>query len=36
MSEKNKNKSFTPKVPQKPNFQLWLIVAALTVLLELT
>jgi AFG3 family protein len=36
MSEKNKNKSFTPKVPQKPNFQLWLIVAAVTVLLGLT
>jgi len=36
MSEKNKNKSFTPKVPQKPNFQLWLIVAAVAVLLGLT
>jgi AFG3 family protein len=36
MSEKNKNKSFTPKAPQKPNFQLWLIVAAVTVLLGLT
>jgi len=34
MSDKNKN--FTPKVPQKPNFQLWLIVAAVTVLLGLT
>jgi cell division protease FtsH len=36
MSEKNKNKSFTPKAPQKPNFQLWIIVAAVTVLLGLT
>jgi cell division protease FtsH len=36
MSEKNKNKSLTPKVPQKPNFQLWLIVAAVAVLLGLT
>jgi cell division protease FtsH len=36
MSEKNKNKNFTPKIPQKPNFQLWLIVAAVTVLIGLT
>jgi cell division protease FtsH len=36
MSDKNKNKNFTPKVPQKPNFQLWLIVAAIAVLLGLT
>ena len=36
MSDKNKNKNFTPKVPQKPNFQLWLIVAAVMVLLGLT
>jgi cell division protease FtsH len=36
MSEKNKNKSFTPKAPQKPNFQLWLIIAAVMVLLGLT
>jgi cell division protease FtsH len=36
MSEKNKNKSFVPKAPQKPNFQLWLIVAAVLVLLGLT
>jgi cell division protease FtsH len=36
MSDKNKNKNFTPKVPQKPNFQLWLIVAAVAVLLGLT
>ena len=33
---KNKNKKFTPKAPQKPNFQLWLIVAAVLVLLGLT
>lgn len=36
MSEKNKNTNFTPKTPQKPNFQLWLIVAAVLVLLGLT
>ena len=36
MSEKNKKKSLSPKIPQKPNFQLWLIVAAVTVLLGLT
>jgi cell division protease FtsH len=36
MSETNKNKGFTPKAPQKPNFQLWIIVAAVTVLLGLT
>lgn len=36
MSEKNKNKNFTPKAPQKPNFQLWLIVVAVMVLLGLT
>ncbi len=36
MSDKNKNKNFTPKAPQKPNFQLWLIVAAVLVLLGLT
>ncbi len=36
MSEKNKNKNFTPKAPQKPNFQLWLIIAAVMVLLGLT
>ena len=36
MSEKIKNKNFTPKVPQKPNFQLWLIVAAVMVLVGLT
>ncbi|MDA0315228.1 MAG: ATP-dependent zinc metalloprotease FtsH [Bacteroidetes bacterium] len=32
----NNNKNLTPKVPQKPNFQLWLIVAAVMVLLGLT
>lgn len=36
MSEKNKNKSFVPKTPPKPNFQLWLIIAAVMVLLGLT
>jgi AFG3 family protein len=36
MSEKNKSKSFVPKTPQKPNFQLWLIIAAVAVLLGLT
>ena len=36
MSEKNKNKNFVPKAPQKPNFQLWLIIAAVLVLLGLT
>src|SRR5690606_41775181 len=32
MSEKNKNKTFIPKPPQKPNLQLWLIVTAVVVL----
>jgi len=37
MSDKNKNKKFVPKAPQqKPNFQIWLIVAAVVVLLGLT
>ncbi len=36
MSETNKNKRFTPKAPQKPNVQLWLIIAAVMVLLGLT
>ncbi len=36
MSEKNKSKNFVPKAPQKPNFQLWLIIAAVLVLLGLT
>ncbi|WP_339707824.1 ATP-dependent zinc metalloprotease FtsH [Algoriphagus aquimarinus] len=33
---KNKTKKFTPKTPQKPNFQLYLIIAAVAVLLGLT
>lgn len=33
---KNKTKKFTPKTPQKPNIQLWLIIAAVAVLLGLT
>lgn len=33
---KNKNKKFTPKTPQKSNFQLWLILAAVAVLIGLT
>ncbi|MDF2157166.1 ATP-dependent zinc metalloprotease FtsH [Algoriphagus sp. CAU 1675] len=36
MSENNKNKKFVPKPPQRPNFQLWLIVAAILVLIGLT
>ena len=36
MSEKNKNKNFVPKAPQKPNFQLWLIITAVLVLIGLT
>ncbi|SIN66583.1 ATP-dependent zinc metalloprotease FtsH [Algoriphagus halophilus] len=37
MSDKNKNKKLLPKTPQqKPNFQLWLIIAAVLVLLGLT
>ncbi|WP_200976261.1 ATP-dependent zinc metalloprotease FtsH [Echinicola sp. 20G] len=36
MSEKNKNKKFIPKPPQKPNFQLWLIVTAVIVLIGIT
>jgi AFG3 family protein len=36
MSEKNKNKGIIPKSPQKPNFQLWLIIVAVLVLLGLT
>ncbi len=36
MSDKNKTKNFVPKPPQKPNFQLWLIIAAVLVLLGLT
>lgn len=36
MSEKTKNKSFLPKTPQKPNFQLWLIITAVIVLIGVT
>lgn len=36
MSENNKSKKFVPKPPQKPNFQLWLIVVAVMVLIGLT
>ncbi len=36
MSEKNKNKKFIPKPPQKPNFQLWLIITAVIVLVGIT
>ncbi|MCS5490133.1 ATP-dependent zinc metalloprotease FtsH [Algoriphagus limi] len=36
MSETNKPKKFTPKPPQRPNFQLWLIVVAVLVLIGLT
>ncbi|GGF16203.1 ATP-dependent zinc metalloprotease FtsH [Echinicola rosea] len=36
MSDKNKNKKFIPKPPQKPNFQLWLIVTAVIVLIGIT
>ncbi|AMQ57724.1 ATP-dependent zinc metalloprotease FtsH [Algoriphagus sanaruensis] len=37
MSDKNSNnKNFVPKPPQKNNFQLWLIVAAVMVILGLT
>lgn len=38
MSEKNKNKNkkFIPKPPQKPNFQLWLIITAVIVLIGVT
>ncbi|MGY6742265.1 MAG: ATP-dependent zinc metalloprotease FtsH [Cecembia sp.] len=36
MSEKNKNKNFIPKTPQKPNFQLWLIITAVIVLIGIT
>ncbi|WP_143960566.1 ATP-dependent zinc metalloprotease FtsH [Litoribacter populi] len=33
MSDKNKNKKFIPKPPQRPNFQLWLIITAVIVLI---
>ncbi len=37
MSDTNKNKKkFVPKAPQKPNFQLWLIIVAVLVLVGLT
>lgn len=36
MSENNKNKKFIPKTPQKPNFQLWLILTAVIVLVGIT
>lgn len=36
MSETNKPKKFTPKPPQRPNFQLWLIIVAVLVLIGLT
>lgn len=36
MSEKNKNNKFIPKPPQKPNFQLWLIITAVIVLIGVT
>ena len=36
MAEKNKSKNLLPKAPQKPNFQLWLIIAAVLVLIGLT
>ena len=36
MSETKKNKNLSPKAPQKPNFQLWLIIVAVMVLLGLT
>ncbi|MDN3670184.1 ATP-dependent zinc metalloprotease FtsH [Echinicola jeungdonensis] len=36
MSDKNKNKKFIPKPPQKPNFQLWLIITAVIVLIGIT
>jgi AFG3 family protein len=33
MSDNNKNKKFIPKPPQRPNFQLWLIITAVIVLI---
>ncbi|AFL82820.1 membrane protease FtsH catalytic subunit [Belliella baltica DSM 15883] len=36
MSENNKSKKFIPKPPQKPNFQIWLIVTAVVVLIGVT
>lgn len=36
MSDNNKSKKFIPKPPQKPNFQLWLIITAVIVLIGVT
>ncbi|MBW3467085.1 ATP-dependent zinc metalloprotease FtsH [Arthrospiribacter ruber] len=36
MSDNKKTKKFIPKTPQKPNFQLWLIIAAVVVLVGIT
>ncbi len=36
MSDKNKSKKFVPKPPQKPNFQIWLIITAVIVLIGVT
>lgn len=36
MSEKNKSKKLLPKTPEKPNFQLWIIGAAVLVLISIT
>jgi AFG3 family protein len=36
MSDNQKNKKFIPKTPQKPNLQLWLIIAAVIVLVGIT
>lgn len=36
MSEKNKSKKLLPKTPDKPNFQLWIIGAAVLVLLGIS
>jgi AFG3 family protein len=35
-TNKNKSKNFLPKTPQKPNFQLWLIITAVIVLVGIT
>ncbi|MCC5937894.1 MAG: ATP-dependent zinc metalloprotease FtsH [Lunatimonas sp.] len=36
MSDNHKSKKFIPKPPQKPNFQLWLIITAVIVLIGVT
>jgi AFG3 family protein len=36
MAENKKNKNFLPKTPDKPNFQLWLIITAVIVLVGIT